>query len=180
MQSNPYAGTKTEQNLWEAFAGECKARTKYTFYAALAKDAGYEQIAELFLKTAENEREHAKLWITALGQLGELHENLYHAAEGERMEWTDMYERMAKDAEEEGFPGLAYKFRAVGAIEKTHEERFRKLMENVETGTVFRKSDVKVWECRNCGYLVESAAAPNACPVCLKEQSFFEVHTENY
>ncbi len=180
MQKNPYAGTRTEQNLWEAFAGECKARTKYTFYADLARQAGYEQIAELFLKTAENEKEHARLWITALGETGELSENLYHAAEGECMEWTDMYARMAREAEEEGFTGLAYKFRAVGEIEKSHEKRFRKLLENVENQEVFRKTGITVWECRVCGHLVMGAAAPNVCPVCLKEQSYFQLQAENY
>lgn len=178
--SNPYAGTKTEQNLWEAFAGESQARNKYTFFASVAKKAGYEQIAELFLKTAENEKEHAKLWFKALGQIGDTAENLLHAAEGENAEWTDMYERMAKDAEEEGFTELAKQFREVGAIEKLHEERYRALLHNVETKQVFEKSGVQIWECRNCGHVVVGTKAPEVCPVCNHPQSFFEVRKENY
>ena len=147
--ANKYAGTRTEKNLWEAFAGESQARNKYTYFASVAKKAGYEQIAEIFLKTADNEKEHAKLWFKELGELGTVEENLLHAAEGENFEWTDMYERMAKEAEEEGFPELAAKFRGVGAIEKHHEERYRKLLENVQTRTQFEKSGVVVWECRN-------------------------------
>ena len=164
--ANKYAGTKTEQNLWEAFAGESQARNKYTYFASVAKKAGYEQIAALFLATAENEKEHAKLWFKELSQLGTTEENLLHAAEGENAEWTDMYERMAKDAEAEGFTELAAKFRGVAAIEKSHEERYRKLLQNVETKQVFEKSGVQVWECRNCGHIVVGTKAPETCPVC--------------
>ena len=178
--ANKYAGTKTEKNLWEAFAGESQARNKYTYFASVAKKAGYEQIAAIFLKTAENEKEHAKLWFKELDELGTTEENLLHAAEGENHEWTDMYERMAKDAEEEGFRALAAKFRAVAAIEKAHEERYRKLLQNVEEKQVFEKSGVKVWECRNCGHIVIGTKAPTACPVCAHPQSFFEVREENY
>ena len=178
--ANKYAGSKTEKNLWEAFAGESQARNKYTYFASVAKKAGYEQIAALFLKTAENEKEHAKLWFKELGELGTTEENLLHAAEGENFEWTDMYERMAKEAEEEGFPELAEKFRGVGAIEKAHEERYRKLLNNVEEKKVFEKSGVKVWECRNCGHIVVGTKAPEVCPVCNHPQSYFEVHEENY
>ena len=178
--SNPYSGTKTEKNLWEAFAGESQARNKYTYFASVAKKAGYEQIAALFLKTAENEKEHAKLWFKALGELGTTEENLLHAAEGENAEWTDMYEGFAKTAEEEGFHDLAVKFRAVGAIEKHHEERYRALLHNIETAQVFEKSEIKVWECRNCGHLIVGKKAPEVCPVCNHPQSYFEVHTENY
>lgn len=178
--ASPYAGTKTEQNLWEAFAGESQARNKYTFFASVAKKAGYEQIAELFLKTAENEKEHAKLWFKALGQIGDTAENLLHAAEGENAEWTEMYERMARDAEEEGFTELAKQFREVGAIEKLHEERYRALLHNVETKQVFEKSGVQIWECRNCGHVVVGTKAPEVCPVCNHPQSFFEVRKENY
>ncbi len=177
---NPYAGTKTEKNLWEAFAGESQARNKYTYFASVAKKAGYEQIAALFLQTAENEKEHAKLWFKALGELGDTAENLLHAAEGENAEWTDMYERMARDAEEEGFTDLAAQFRGVAAIEKTHEERYRALLKNVETKTVFEKSGVTVWECRNCGHLVVGTAAPEKCPVCNHPKAYFEVRKENY
>ncbi len=177
---NPYAGTKTEKNLWEAFAGESQARNKYTYFASVAKKAGYEQIAELFLKTAENEKEHAKLWFKALGELGDTAENLLHAAEGENAEWTDMYERMAREAEEEGFTELAAQFRGVAAIEKTHEERYRALLKNVETKAVFEKSGVTVWECRNCGHIVVGTKAPDVCPVCNHPQAYFEVHKENY
>ena len=178
--ANKYTGTRTEKNLWEAFAGESQARNKYTYFASVAKKAGYEQIAALFLKTAENEKEHAKLWFKELGELGTLEENLLHAAEGENFEWTDMYERMAKEAEEEGFPELAEKFRGVGAIEKHHEERYRALLKNVETKAVFEKSEVKVWECRNCGHIVVGTKAPEVCPVCNHPQSYFEVRSENY
>ena len=178
--ANKYAGTKTEKNLWEAFAGESRARNKYTYFASTAKKEGYEQISALFLKTAENEKEHAKLWFKELGELGDTAANLLHAAEGENFEWTDMYERMAKDAEEEGFPELAAKFRGVAAIEKAHEERYRALLSNVETKAVFEKSSVKVWECRNCGHLVVGTAAPEVCPVCNHPQSYFEVREENY
>ena len=178
--ANKYAGTKTEKNLWEAFAGESQARNKYTYFASAAKKDGYEQIAALFLKTAENEKEHAKLWFKELGELGTTEENLLHAAEGENFEWTDMYERMAREAEEEGFPELAAKFRGVGAIEKQHEERYRALLKNVETAQVFEKSEVKVWECRNCGHIVVGTKAPEVCPVCNHPQAYFEVHEANY
>ena len=180
IMANQYAGTKTEQNLWEAFAGESQARNKYTYFASVAKKAGYEQIAALFLATAENEKEHAKLWFKELGQLGNTAENLLHAAEGENAEWTDMYERMAKDAEAEGFPALAAKFRGVAAIEKSHEERYRALLNNVETKQVFEKSGVQVWECRNCGHIVVGTKAPEICPVCNHPQAYFEVRKENY
>ena len=179
-KKNPYAGTKTEKNLWDAFAGESMARNKYTYFASVAKKAGYEQIAALFLKTADNEKEHAKLWFKALGELGDVSENLLHAAEGESYEWTDMYDRMAKEADEEGFPELAEQFRGVAAIEKTHEERYRKLLKNVEEKAVFEKAGVTVWECRNCGHIVLSTKAPDVCPICKHPQSFFEVHEENY
>ena len=178
--ANKYAGTKTEQNLWEAFAGESQARNKYTYFASVAKKAGYEQIAALFLATAENEKEHAKLWFKELGALGTTEENLLHAAEGENAEWTDMYERMAKDAEAEGFNELAAKFRGVAAIEKSHEERYRKLLQNVESKQVFEKSGVQVWECRNCGHIVVGTKAPEVCPVCNHPQAYFEVRKENY
>ena len=180
MAQNKYAGTKTEKNLWEAFAGESQARNKYTYFASVAKKNGYEQIAELFLKTAENEKEHAKLWFKALGELGTTEENLLHAAEGENYEWTDMYENFAKDAEAEGFPELAAQFRGVAAIEKAHEERYRALLKNVESKEVFEKSGVVMWECRNCGHLVVGTKAPEVCPVCNHPQSFFEVRKENY
>ena len=178
--ANKYAGTKTEQNLREAFAGESQARNKYTYFASAAKKEGYEQIAALFLKTAENEKEHAKLWFKELGELGKTAENLGHAADGENFEWTDMYERMAREAEDEGFPELAAKFRGVGAIEKMHEERYRALLRNVETAKVFEKSEVKVWECRNCGHIVVGTKAPEVCPVCNHPQAYFEVHEANY
>ena len=177
---SPYAGTKTEKNLWEAFAGESQARNKYTYFASVAKKAGYEQIAALFLQTAANEMEHAKLWFKALGELGDTAENLLHAAEGENAEWTDMYDRMAKEADEEGFHELAEQFRGVAAIEKTHEERYRALLNNVETKAVFEKSGVTVWECRNCGHIVVGTAAPEICPVCKHPQAYFEVRKENY
>ena len=177
---NPYAGTKTEKNLWEAFAGESQARNKYTYFASVAKKAGYEQLAALFLQTAENEKEPAKLWFKALGELGDTAENLLHAAEGENAEWTDMYERMAKDAEEEGFTELAAQFRGVAAIEKAHEERYRALLKNVETKAVFEKSGVTIWECRNCGHIVVGTKAPEVCPVCKHPQAYFEVRKENY
>ena len=165
-KKNPYAGTKTEKNLWEAFAGESQARNKYTYFASVAKKAGYEQIAALFLKTAENEKEHAKLWFKALGELGDTEANLKAAADGENYEWTDMYDRMAKEADEEGFHDLAEQFRGVGAVEKHHEERYRKLLANVEAMEVFKKSGITVWECRNCGHIVISTEAPEICPVC--------------
>lgn len=177
---NPYAGTKTEKNLWEAFAGESQARNKYTYFASVAKKAGYEQIAALFLHTAQNEMEHAKLWFKALGELGDTAENLLHAAEGENAEWTDMYDRMAREADEEGFHDLAEQFRGVAAIEKMHEERYRKLLSNVETMQVFEKSGVTIWECRNCGHIVVGTKAPEICSVCKHPQAFFEVRAENY
>ena len=178
--TNKYSGTQTEKNLMEAFAGESQARNKYTYFASVAKKEGYEQIAAIFTKTAENEKEHAKLWFKELGELGDTATNLLHAAEGEYYEWTDMYENFAKTAEEEGFVALAKKFRAVAEIEKTHEERYRALLNNVETKQVFAKSSVKVWECRNCGHLVIGTEAPAACPVCVHPQSFFEIREENY
>lgn len=180
MGQNPYAGTKTEKNLWEAFAGESQARNKYTYFASVAKKNGYEQIAELFLKTAENEKEHAKLWFKALGELGTTEENLLKAAAGENYEWTDMYERMAQEAEEEGFTALAAQFRGVAAIEKQHEERYRALLHNVEAKEVFEKGGVQVWECRNCGHVVVGTAAPEVCPVCNHPQAYFEIRKENY
>lgn len=173
-------GTKTEQNLCTAFAGESQARNKYTYFASVAKKEGYEQIAEIFTKTAENEKEHAKMWFKALGELGSTAENLLHAAEGENYEWTDMYDTFAKEAEEEGFTDLAYKFRAVAAIEKAHEERYRALLSNVELQKVFEKSEETMWECRNCGHLVIGKKAPSVCPVCAHPQSYFEVRKENY
>ena len=178
--ANKYAGTKTEKNLQEAFAGESQARNKYTYFASVAKKAGYEQIAELFLKTADNEKEHAKLWFKELGELGDTVANLTAAAEGENFEWTDMYDRMAKEADEEGFPELAAKFRGVAAIEKSHEERYRALLNNVQSKQVFEKSGVQVWECRNCGHIVVGTKAPEVCPVCAHPQSYFEVRKENY
>ena len=173
-------GTKTEQNLMAAFAGESQARNKYTYFASVAKKEGYEQIAELFNKTAENEKEHAKLWFRALGGIGTTAENLAAAAEGENYEWTDMYDQFARDAEEEGFTQLAYQFRAVAAIEKAHEERYRALLHNVEMQEVFAKGEMTMWECRNCGHLVMGKKAPGVCPVCAHPQSFFEVRKENY
>ena len=178
--ANKYAGTKTEANLLAAFAGESQARNKYTYFASKAKKEGYEQIAALFLKTADNEKEHAKLWLKELDGIGDTAENLLHAAEGENYEWTDMYEGFAKDAEAEGFTTLAAKFRMVAAIEKHHEERYRALLKNVETVQVFEKSEVKVWECRNCGHIVVGTKAPLACPTCAHPQAYFEVHEENY
>ena len=173
-------GSKTEKNLWEAFAGESQARNKYTYFASVAKKAGYEQIAAIFEATANNEKEHAKLWFKALGELGDTAENLLHAAEGENYEWTDMYDRFAKEAEEEGFTALAAQFRGVAAIEKSHEERYRALLNNIETQQVFKKAGIVMWECRNCGHLVTGTAAPQVCPVCAHPQAFFEVHKENY
>ncbi|MBO5745633.1 MAG: rubrerythrin family protein [Clostridia bacterium] len=173
-------GTKTEKNLMEAFAGESQARNKYTYFASVAKKAGFEQIAAIFLQTAENEKEHAKLWFKALGELGDTAQNLAAAAAGENYEWTDMYDRFAKDAEEEGFAELAWKFRAVAAIEKTHEERYRALLNNVEMQKVFEKAEETMWECRNCGHLVMGKKAPMVCPVCAHPQSYFEVRKENY
>ena len=178
--SNPYAGTQTEKNLEAAFAGESQARNKYTYFASVAKKEGYEQISALFLKTAENEKEHAKMWFKELKGIGSTPENLAAAADGENYEWTDMYESFAKTAEEEGFPELAEKFRGVAAIEKHHEERYRALLKNVETAAVFAKSEVKVWECRNCGHIVVGTSAPEKCPVCDHPQSYFELREENY
>ena len=178
--TNKYAGTQTEKNLAAAFAGESQARNKYTYFASVAKKEGYEQISAIFTKTAENEKEHAKLWFKELGELGTTAENLAAAANGENYEWTDMYDGFAKTADEEGFPALAAKFRAVAAIEKTHEERYRALLNNVETKQVFAKSSVKVWECRNCGHIVVGTEAPAACPVCAHPQSYFEIREENY
>ena len=180
MGQNPYAGTQTEKNLLEAFAGESQARNKYTYFASKAKKEGYEQIAALFLKTADNEKEHAKLWFKELNGIGTTAENLKAAAEGENFEWTDMYEDFAKTAEEEGFAELAEKFRGVAAIEKQHEERYRALLKNVEMQEVFKKSEVKVWECRNCGHIVVGTEAPEICPVCAHPRAYFEVHAENY
>lgn len=175
-----YSGTQTEKNLLEAFAGESQARNKYTYFASKAKKEGYEQIAALFLKTAENEKEHAKLWFKELNGIGDTAENLAAAAEGENYEWTDMYSGFAKTAEEEGFTELAARFRLVAAIEKHHEERYRALLNNIETASVFEKSEVKVWECRNCGHIVVGASAPQTCPACNHPQSYFEINAENY
>ena len=172
--------SKTEKNLITAFAGESEARNKYTYFASVAKKQGYEQIAAIFLKTAENEKEHAKMWFKELGLLGDTAANLAAAAAGENYEWTDMYATFAKEAEEEGFTALAAKFRAVAAIEKSHEERYRALLSNVEMQKVFEKSEIKMWECRNCGHLVMGTAAPNVCPVCAHPQAYFEVRAENY
>ncbi|MGN0768388.1 MAG: rubrerythrin [Christensenellales bacterium] len=173
-------GSKTEKNLMTAFAGESQARNKYTYFASVAKKEGYEQIAEIFLKTADNEKEHAKLWFKALGELGDTAANLLAAAEGENYEWTDMYDTFAKEAQEEGFVELAAKFRMVAAIEKKHEERYRALLNNVEMKAVFEKSEITMWECRNCGHIVIGKKAPQMCPVCAHPQSFFEVRKENY
>ena len=173
-------GTKTEQNLMTAFAGESQARNKYTYFASVAKKEGYEQIAAIFQETADNEKEHAKLWFKALGGLGDTAANLLAAAEGENYEWTDMYATFAKEAEEEGFTALARQFRAVAAIEKAHEERYRALLKNVEMQQVFAKSEMTMWECRNCGHLVMGQKAPELCPVCAHPKSFFEVRKENY
>ena len=175
-----YKGTQTEKNLMEAFAGESQARNKYTYFASKAKKEGFEQIAEIFQKTADNEKEHAKLWFKELEGIGDTAQNLLAAAEGENYEWTDMYDGFAKTAEEEGFKALAMKFRLVAAIEKRHEERYRALLKNVEMQEVFAKSDVKVWECRNCGHIVVGEKAPEICPVCAHPKSYFEVHGENY
>ena len=175
-----YSGTQTEKNLWEAFAGESQARNKYTYFASKAKKDGFEQISAIFLKTADNEKEHAKLWFKELEGIGDTAQNLAAAADGENFEWTDMYEGFAKTAEAEGFPELAAKFRMVGAIEKEHEERYRALLKNVETAAVFAKSEVKVWECRNCGHIVVGTAAPDICPVCAHPQSYFEINAKNY
>ncbi len=178
--ANPYAGTQTEKNLHAAFAGESEARNKYTYFASKAKKEGFEQIAALFLQTAENEKEHAKLWFKELNGIGSTAENLAAAAAGENYEWTDMYEGFARTAEAEGFPELAAKFRGVAAIEKHHEERYRALLHNVETKEVFAKSEVKVWECRNCGHIVVGTQAPEVCPVCNHPQAYFEINKQNY
>ncbi|MCR4720426.1 MAG: rubrerythrin family protein [Lachnospiraceae bacterium] len=175
-----YEGTQTQKNLEAAFAGESQARNKYTYFASKARKEGFEQIAEFFELTANNEKEHAKLWFKELGGIGTTAENLLAAAEGENHEWTDMYEGFAKTAEEEGFKALAAKFRGVAAIEKRHEERYRALLHNIEAQEVFKKSEVKVWECRNCGHIVVGTAAPAACPVCAHPQSYFEISSENY
>lgn len=175
-----YSGTQTEKNLLAAFAGESQARNKYTYFASTAKKEGYEQISALFLKTADNEKEHAKMWFKELEGLGDTAANLAAAADGENYEWTDMYEGFAKTAEEEGFADLAAKFRLVAAIEKHHEDRYRALLENVETALVFAKSEVRIWECRNCGHIVVGKSAPKVCPTCAHPQSYFEVHAENY
>ena len=178
--ANKYAGTQTEKNLEAAFAGESQARNKYTYFASVAKKEGFEQMAAIFLQTAENEKEHAKLWFKELEGIGSTAENLAAAAAGENYEWTDMYEGFAKTAEEEGFKALAAKFRMVAAIEKRHEERYRALLANIEAQQVFEKSDVKVWECRNCGHIVVGTKAPQVCPVCAHPQSFFEISANNY
>ena len=178
--ANKYAGTKTEQNLKAAFAGESQARNKYTYFASVAKKEGFEQISGLFLKTADNEKEHAKMWFKELAELGNTAQNLAAAADGENYEWTDMYETFAKEAEEEGFAELAAKFRAVALIEKSHEERYRALLKNVEMQTVFEKGEMTMWECRNCGHLVMGTKAPEVCPVCNHPQAYFEVRAQNY
>ena len=179
-KTTKYSGTQTEKNLEAAFAGESQARNKYTYFASVAKKQGFEQIADLFLKTADNEKEHAKMWFKELNGIGDTAENLLAAAEGENYEWTDMYEDFAKTAEEEGFTELAHKFRLVAAIEKHNEERYRALLRNVETTEVFKRSEIKVWECRNCGHIVVGKEAPEVCPVCNHPQSYFEIHAENY
>lgn len=178
-KTTKYSGSQTEKNLEAAFAGESQARNKYTYFASVAKKQGFEQIADLFLKTADNEKEHA-MWFKELNGIGDTAENLLAAAEGENYEWTDMYEDFAKTAEEEGFTELAHKFRLVAAIEKHHEERYRALLRNVETAEVFKRSEIKVWECRNCGHIVVGKEAPEVCPVCNHPQSYFEIHAENY
>lgn len=179
-QEKPYAGTKTAANLAAAFAGESQARNKYTYFASVAKKEGYEQISEIFLNTANNEKEHAKMWFKELGELGNTAENLLHAADGENYEWTDMYETFAKEADEEGYPELAEKFRGVAKIEKAHEDRYRALLNNVEMKAVFEKSEETMWECRNCGHLVMGKKSPELCPVCNHPQGYFEVRKENY
>ena len=178
--ANKYAGTQTEKNLMAAFSGESEARNKYTYFASKAKKEGFEQIAALFLKAADNEKEHAKLWFKELNGIGDTAQNLAAAAAGENYEWTDMYDGFAKTADEEGFHELAEKFRLVAAIERHHEERYRALLKNVETAQVFAKSEVKVWECRNCGHIVVGTEAPELCPTCAHPKSYFEVHAENY
>ena len=178
--ANKYSGTQTEKNLMAAFAGESEARNKYTYFASKAKKEGFEQISALFLKTADNEKEHAKMWFKELNGIGDTKENLAAAAEGENYEWTDMYAGFAETAEKEGFHELAAKFRLVAAVEKHHEERYRALLHNVEMAEVFAKSEVMVWECRNCGHIVVGTKAPEICPTCAHPQSYFEIHAENY
>ncbi len=178
--ANKYAGTQTEKNLEAAFAGESMARNKYTYFASVAKKEGFEQMSAIFQETADNEKEHAKMWFKELNGIGNTSQNLKSAADGENYEWTDMYEGFAKTAEEEGFPELAAKFRLVGAIERHHEERYRKLLDNIEAKEVFEKSEVKVWKCRNCGHIVMGTAAPEVCPTCNHPQSYFELNAENY
>ena len=180
VKTNKYSGTQTEKNLMDAFSGESQARNKYTYFASKAKKEGFEQIAALFQKTADNEKEHAKMWFKELNGLGDTAENLLSAAEGENYEWTDMYAGFAETADKEGFPELAAKFRMVAAIEKHHEERYRALLNNVETAAVFERSEVKVWECRNCGHIVVGMKAPEMCPVCAHPKAYFEIHAENY
>ena len=183
VKTNKYSGTQTEKNLMAAFSGESEARNKYTYFASKAKKEGFEQIAALFQKTADNEKEHAKMWFKELNGLGDTAENLLSAAEGENYEWagtSGMYPRFAKTAEEEGFPELAAKFRMVAQIEKHHEERYRALLNNLETAQVFERSEVKVWECRNCGHIVEGTKAPGMCPVCAHPQAYFEISEKNY
>ena len=178
--ANKYSGTQTEKNLAAAFAGESQARNKYTYFASRAKKDGFEQIASIFQQTADNEKEHAKMWFKELSGIGTTAENLAAAAEGENYEWTDMYDGFAKTAEEEGFNKLAQKFRLVAAIEKRHEERYRALLRNVEAQEVFKKSEVKVWECRNCGHIVVGTEAPEICPTCSHPKAYFEVHVDNF
>ncbi len=180
MKENKYTGTKTAKNLEAAFSGESQARNKYTYFASVAKKEGYEQIADIFLETASNEKEHAKMWLRELGGIGSTVDNLTEAANGESYEWTDMYETFAQEAEAEGFSAVATRFRQVGAIEKAHEERYRKLLNNVDMKAVFEKSEITMWECRNCGHLVMGKEAPKVCPVCAHPQAFFEVRAENY
>lgn len=180
MAKNPYKGTKTEKNLWEAFVGESLAKNKYEIFASVAKKAGYEQISEIFQKTADNEFEHSKLWFEALGKLNGPAESLLTAADGEHYEWTNMYDRMAREADEEGFTELAEQFRGIGAIEKRHEERYRALLNNVEAKQVFEKSGIQIWECRNCGNIIIGTSAPEICPVCKHPQSFFELKKDNF
>ena len=180
VKTNKYSGTQTEKNLMEAFSGESQARNKYTYFASKAKKEGFEQIAALFQNTADNEKEHAKMWFKELNGLSDTAENLLNAAEGENYEWTDMYAGFAETADAEGFPELAAKFRMVAAIEKHHEERYRALLNNVETAQVFERSEVKVWECRNCGHIVVGTKAPEMCPVCAHPKAYFEIHAENY
>ena len=180
IMANKYSGTQTEKNLMTAFAGESEARNKYTYFASKAKKEGFEQIAEIFQKTADNEKEHAKLWFKELNGIGDTAQNLESAAAGENYEWTDMYAGFAKTAEEEGFHELAFRFRLVAAIEKRHEERYRALLKNIEMQEVFAKSEVKVWECRNCGHIVVGEKAPEVCPTCLHPQAYFEISIDNF